>query len=159
MTLNEWALRWGVRPEALAELHLALGLDYDPTALPPQNLPVMSSEAAVSQAARILASRRGAALWRNNVGAGTLEDGSFLRWGLANDSASVNKVIKSGDLIGIDPVIITQEMVGQLFGRFWSVETKKPGWRFTGTERELGQQRWIGLVTKLGGRAEFWNGS
>lgn len=155
--INQWALRWGVRPEAIQELYLALGLDHD---IPPAgDLPPMTNEASVLQGARILASRAGGRLWRNNVGAGVLDNGSHVRWGLANDSAAINRTIKSADLIGILPVLVTPQHVGHVIGQFWSVETKAPGWRYTATEREQGQLRWATLIESQGGRASFWNGS
>lgn len=152
----KWALKWGVSAQAVSELHLALGLDHDPSV--PTSI-TGTSEAAVSASARILASRSGGRLWRNNVGGGTLEDGSYLRWGLCNDSPQINKVLKSSDLVGIKPVMVTPAMVGTTVGQFWAVETKAPGWRYTGTEREEAQMRFIALVESLGGRAAFWNGS
>lgn len=102
------------------------------------------SEAALQQAVRLEAARLGWHLWRNNSGAGTLDNGSFVRWGLANDSKALNERIKSSDLIGWDNT-----------GRFVAVECKAPGWRFTGTPREVAQQRFIDLVRLSGGRGGF----
>lgn len=158
MNLNEWALRWSVTPQALNELHLALGLDHDPDQPPEHRGKPITSEAGVVSMARLEASRVGGKLWRNNNGAATMADGSFVRYGLCNDSAEINAVIKSSDLIGIRPTIVTPDMVGTLIGRFWARECKEPGWRYTGTEREAAQLRFIGLITKLGGDAGFWNG-
>lgn len=108
---------------------------------------------------RLLASQAGARLWRNNVGAGKLENGSFIRWGLANDSAAVNAQIKSGDLIGIRPVLIAPGHVGRTLGVFVSREVKRPGWRFRPNDpREVAQQRWADLVNSLGGDAAFSTG-
>lgn len=101
------------------------------------------------------ASRRGQRLWRNNVGATYDQTGRFIRYGLANESAAVNKNIKSGDLIGITPHIITPDEVGEMIGVFTSIEVKRPGWVYKGTGRETAQQRWINLIESLGGYAKF----
>jgi hypothetical protein len=97
-------------------------------------------------------------LWRNNVGAATTADGSFIRFGLANDSSGLNKILKSADLIGINPVQITQDMVGCVIGQFISREVKTKNWRYTGTAREQAQLKWIELILSLGGNACFANG-
>ena len=107
---------------------------------------------------RMEASRKGLAMWRNNVGAGKLDNGSFVRWGLANDSTAVNTQIKSADLIGIRRVLITPELVGCVIGQFVSREVKHPGWRYTGTERERAQLAWAELVLSFGGDAAFATG-
>lgn len=104
------------------------------------------------------ASARGARLWRNNVGATYTSDGRFLRFGLANESEQMNKIIKSSDLIGIKPIIITQEMVGKKIGQFICREVKKEDWKFNGkNERDIAQWNWIELIKNLGGDAEFTN--
>lgn len=100
-------------------------------------------------------SRRGQRLWRNNIGATYDQTGRFIRYGLANESVAVNKNIKSGDLIGITPRIITPADVGHTVGIFTSVEVKRPGWSFKATSREQAQQRWIDLINSLGGYAKF----
>jgi len=116
------------------------------------------SESDAQARVRLLASRDGARLWRNNCGAGVLQDGSFVRWGLANESHAMNAHIKSGDLIGIAPLIITPAHVGQLFGRFVSREVKRPGWAYKGTDRERAQKAWADLINSLGGDAKFTTG-
>jgi len=114
----------------------------------------MSLEAEVQSKLRLDASKLGWRLFRNNVGAGKLENGSFVRWGLANDSEQVNKVIKSGDLIGIRPVVITPDMVGSIIGQFASVECKRAGWRYNSNNpRDVAQAKWAELVLLLGGYA------
>jgi hypothetical protein len=115
----------------------------------------MRSEAAVQQEIRLESARRGWRLWRNNNGACMDQQGRLIRYGLGNDSAKMNAEIKSSDLIGITPVVITQEMVGQTVGVFTSIEVKREGWRYTGKGRELAQKRWIDLVVSLGGRWGF----
>lgn len=111
-----------------------------------------TSEMAVQNQVRLRASREGARLWRNNVGAGKLENGKFVRWGLANDSTAVNAMLKSADLIGIRPVPIGD---GRIIGQFVSYEIKRPGWKYAGTDREEAQLRWRNLILSLGGEASF----
>jgi hypothetical protein len=111
----------------------------------------MTSEAAVQQEIRLEASKRGITLMRNNNGACKDQTGRQIRYGLMNDSAKLNKKIKSSDLIGITPVIITQNMVGQKIGIFTAVEVKHSGWRWRGDDRELAQQKFGDLVVSKGG--------
>lgn len=153
--LHAWALRWGVPRAALADLESIMGVGF---ALPGPGSPPGTSEAAVQTLVRLEATRKGCRLWRNNVGAGELADGSFLRWGLANDSKEMNKNVKSGDLIGIAPRRVEQQHVGQVWGVFLSREIKPAGWQFSGTPREVAQRRWIELVLALGGDACFATG-
>ena len=117
----------------------------------------MSETAALTEC-RLAASVAGCRLWRNSVGAGYLQDGSFVRWGLANESKQMNAAIKSSDLIGIRPLVIRQEHVGRLIGQFLSREVKRPGWRYVGNPHETAQKRWLDLVTVLGGDACFTTG-
>jgi hypothetical protein len=152
--LDDWAQHWGISPVVLADLrHRMCALDVATAEATPGR-----SEAAVQAAVRLEASRKGARLWRNNVGAGYTEDGSFLRWGLANDSAQVNSVLKSADLIGIRPRVITVQDVGKLFGQFVSRECKHVGWKYGGSDREQAQLNWATLVLSLGGDASFASG-
>ena len=116
------------------------------------------SESDASIRVRLAASQAGCRLWRNNVGAGKLENGSVLRWGLANDSKAVNAVFKSGDLIGIRPVLITPAHVGRILGQFLSREVKPPGWKPNPSERVQAQQAWADLVNSMGGDAAFTTG-
>ena len=155
MVLDDWAVRWGVSYDALLDLkNRVLNLDGGVPAPQPGK-----SEAAVQSAARVEASRKGLRVWRNNLGAFTDPfSGSFVRYGLANDSAAVNKVLKSADLIGIRPWIIGPGDVGKRIGQFVSFECKPAGWHYTGTEREVGQANWANLVLSLGGDARFVTG-
>jgi hypothetical protein len=154
-TLHEWSVAWRIPPAALADLRARLGaLD---TAAPPADpaLPPRS-EAAVQAAVRLAASRRGWRLWRNNVGAYTDPDsGSFVRYGLANDSSALNARVKSSDLVGIAPRVIAPGDVGTLIGQFCSFEVKREGWKYAGTDREVAQLAWITHVESMGGRAAF----
>jgi len=150
LTLTQWAVRHGVSAEALAEL---TGIVTDP-----QSAPTGQSEAAVQQLVRLEASRLGMRLFRNNVGACKDETGRVIRYGLCNDSAQMNKVIKSSDLVGIRPVVITPDMVGHTIGQFVAREVKRPGWSYRGTDREVAQQAFGQQVIKLGGDFKFCTG-
>lgn len=110
-------------------------------------------ESGLVKQIKLEASQKGIRLWRNNVGAVHTDDGRFIRFGLANESKQINSVIKSGDLIGVRPVLITQDLVGCVIGQFISREIKKPGWRYEGTERERAQLAWAQLILSLGGDA------
>lgn len=152
MILDEWAVRWGIPYVAMADLkNRVLNLDGGMPA------PAAGkSEASVQAAARAEASRKGLRVFRNNVGAyHDPEAGIYVRFGLANDSPAMNKVVKSADLIGIRPRIIQPSDVGLQIGQFVSYECKHAGWRYTGTEREVAQLAWANLVNGLGGEARF----
>lgn len=116
------------------------------------------SEAAAQNHIRLEASRKGKRLLRNNSGAGYDEKGNFMRWGLGNDSKKLNEILKSSDLIGIDPVLITPEMVGTVIGQFLAREVKRPGWKYRGTKAEVAQLNFLELVISLGGNAAFATG-
>ena len=119
----------------------------------------MTPESIAQDAVRLAVSKAGGVVWRNNVGAGKLDNGSFLRWGLANDSRTMNSRVKSADLIGIRPVLVTAALIGCTLGVFLSREVKRPGWRFHPNDpREQAQQAWIDIINALGGDAAFTTG-
>lgn len=118
------------------------------------------AESSVQAEIRLLASQRGWRLFRNNVGVMTREDGVPVRFGLANDSRAMNQTYKSGDLIGIMPLVITPEHVGHTIGVFTSIEVKHPDWKPSESdERYAAQCRWRDLVLSLGGYAVITNRS
>lgn len=116
----------------------------------------MSGEAKAAQDIRLDAAACGVDLWRNNSGAFQDVSGRWVRYGLCNDSAELNEHVKSSDLIGIRPMIITPEWVGHRVGVFIAVETKLPGWRLTpGDKRGQAQARFHDIVRADGGFAGF----
>lgn len=147
--LTTWAQRWRIPPECLRELAQLYPTDPAPVPHPPK------SEASVVAARRLAASQRGGRAWRNNVGAYQDDRGNFIRYGLMNDSAQINARIKSPDLVGIEPVLITPQMVGTTIGRFFGEECKRPGWSYSDTPHERAQNAGLQLITALGGRGEF----
>lgn len=155
--LYQWAIDYRVPLDAIKDLQRRMGLEAP--AEMPRDMPVGASEAWAQSAVRLEASKLGWRLWRNNVGAFQDSTGRWVRYGLANDSAQLNAKIKSGDLIGIKPVLVTPQLVGQTLGVFVSREIKAPGWRYTDTDREQAQARWISIVTSLGGDAAFSTGA
>lgn len=154
---NDWAAR---HPHAAAELFVMLGaVEREMTAGGDGK-----SEAWSQQQARFAIAQQGAMSWRNNVGATPAkcehcgEKLPIVRYGLANDSAKLNKKIKSSDLILAIPRVIRPQDVGTTIAQFGSVECKRPGWRYTGKEQEPGQAAWLALVNKVGGFAVFSTG-
>jgi hypothetical protein len=117
------------------------------------------NESTVQAKVRIRTSALGWRMWRNNVGVLLDATGRPVRYGLANDSTQVNASIKSGDLIGIRPVVITPEMVGQTIGQFVSIECKREGWKPSASDaRYVAQRKWADLVNSLGGYAVITTG-
>jgi hypothetical protein len=99
-------------------------------------------------------------LWRNQSGAFIDPDsGRMVRFGLANDSAQLNKRIKSSDFIGITPVTITPDMVGRTIGVFTAIETKDSDWRRIRSDaRAAAQDAYMDIVRQSGGIATFARG-
>jgi len=153
MNLNEWAARWQIPDAALAEFRAQVLAEN-----PDDPRGKTGSEGAVSNGVRLEAAESGARLFRNNVGGAYMRDGGFLRYGLANDTKALNKRFKSSDLIGIRPRLITIDDVGKYVGQFCARECKRPGWTFTGTEREVGQLNFINFIIANGGDAGFVTG-
>ena len=113
------------------------------------------TEDDVKKVILLKASKLGWRLWRNNVGVLKDERGVSIRFGLANTSKAVNGELKSGDLIGIRPVLITPDMVGKVIGQFVSRECKESHWKYNPRDtRDVAQGRWAALVNSLGGDAK-----
>ena len=149
--MNDWAKHWGVPQEAVVDLKKRLSATED-------SLPTGASEARAQQEVRLNATRFGARLWRNNVGAYTPPEGGHVRYGLCNESQAMNKALKSSDLIGITPVVVPQRWVGYTVGIFTAIEVKRAGHKVTGKGREEAQMAYLELVSSLGGYAAFSTG-
>lgn len=116
----------------------------------------MTTETVNQQQARLLMARIGAQVWRNNSGACTDDTGRLIRYGLGNDSAQLNKVIKSSDLIGIVPVRIEPHMVGYHLGVFTALEVKPSGWKLRPSDdRGHAQAKFHQIVRDACGFAGF----
>lgn len=152
MTLDNWAIKWGVSTEALTDLRAQFGII---NMGPIKNKNKNESEEAVKVKVRLETSRAGGRLWRNNVGACYNNKGRFIRFGLANESKNENKNLKSSDLIGLLPITIQPHHIGHVFGQFLARETKPENWVYTGTTREIAQLKFLELITSLGGDACF----
>lgn len=154
MTLEQWALKWGIQYAAIEDLRRQFGMiNTDPTSPTRGN-----NEAAVQAHVRLEASSVGGRLWRNNVGALLDARGVPVRYGLANESKEMNASIKSSDLIGIRPIMITSRHVGMKIGQFVAREVKAPTWNFSGTAHENAQLKFLELIVSLGGDASFATG-
>ena len=149
--MYSWARAWNIPFEAVDDLRERLSMDRVAIA-------GEGSEARAQSEIRLEAAEAGLVLWRNNVGAARMEDGSFLRYGICNDSKALNARIKSSDLVGIRPLLITPEHVGTVVGQFIAREVKRPGWSFSGSDRERGQLRFLEIVLAYGGDAAFATG-
>lgn len=157
--LDDWAALWGISPAALYDLKQRMALDgVDAWGAPDANAGTPGSEARQSSLVRLEAAEKGVWLTRNNVGALLDETGRPVRYGLANESKEQNKAVKSGDLIGINPVLITPSHIGLIIGQFISREVKREDWRYTGEGREVQQLAWANFVNSRGGNAGFCTG-
>jgi hypothetical protein len=100
-------------------------------------------------------------LFRNNSGVLPDKRGVPVRFGLGNETAAINKLIKSHDYIGWAPTLILPDMVGDVIARFVSIEAKPDGWTFPReTNRDAfahcdAQRRWARMVQDEGGIAGF----
>lgn len=150
MTFYEWATKWRVPAEAFRELCLC---SIDVAHVDGRD----ESEARVQSRVRLEAAQKNMLLYRNQRGAGKLESGNFVRFGLCNDSEKIGDKFKSADLIGLESVLITQEMIGTIIGRFLSVECKPSDWKFSGTIEEVAQVNWATIINAAGGRAIIVN--
>ena len=152
MNLQDWANRWGVPPQAIAELAMCNHGEPEPL-----SRAGVESESALQSLVRLEAARKGVWLGRNNVGALKNEKGRLIRYGLANDSKNVNTELKTGDLIGFRPRLIKSDDVGSIIAQFVSRECKRPDWVFSNTLEEQAQLRWMTLVNANGGDAAMVN--
>lgn len=158
-SIHDWFNRHAGRPltlEVFRDLQITLGTYTLP--LPPEAPGAGKSEAWAQSVVRLEASEKGIACFRNNVGALKDERGRLVRYGLANDSAQMNEVIKSHDLIMCRPLTIQPWHVGHVLGQFVAREIKAPGWQYTGQGREPAQLAFANLINAKGGDAAFATG-
>jgi hypothetical protein len=157
MTYDQWAAK---HPQAARELFQVIGGAPWPAPAKVDG----KSEAWAQQQIRLKFAHHGGMAWRNNVGATPAkcpdcgEKQRPIRYGVANDSAQLNAKIKSADIIGAIPRLITGEMVGTTIAQFASIEAKRPGWKYAGNEHETAQATWLALIAKIGGYATFSTG-
>lgn len=97
-------------------------------------------ETEIQQRIRVVLNKSGSGsrVWRNNVGKYKKDD-RWITYGLC---------VGSADLVGVEQVVVTPEMVGKTFGRFLAVEVKTPEGRLS---KE--QKAWLKTVQDFGGRA------
>lgn len=168
MTYEQWHLKWS---QAASELEALLVAESHPP-LDHKN-PGHASEARAQQETRMHIAQQGAFGFRNNVGATKAEELHVcpscsyrfkvvqqpVRYGLGNDSAKMNKNMKSHDVILAIPRIITPQMVGSKIAQFGSVECKREGWTFNPNDpHEVAQAKWGFFITQAGGFSAFSTG-
>lgn len=113
-------------------------------------------ESAVVSHIRLDAAQQNIELYRNNCGAFQDQTGRWIRYGLCNDSKKLADRIKSSDFIGITPILITPDMVGQVRGIFTAIETKPSDWRMIPSDkRAIAQKAFHDIVIRAGGFAGF----
>ncbi|SDX68625.1 VRR-NUC domain-containing protein [Thiocapsa roseopersicina] len=110
------------------------------------------SEKSIQNSVMLAASQSGMTVWRNNTGqawtgdATRLKDGSIL---IRNPRPLHAGLCKgSSDLIGIRPVVVTAEMLGQTIAQFAAVEVKTPKGKLSEQ-----QAKFLSFVESKGGLA------
>lgn len=117
------------------------------------------SEAHAQSMVRLAAPDFGYRLWRNNNGVlPNPETKRPVRFGLGNESKTLNDELKSSDLVGWKRTLITPDMVGYIIARAVSVEMKPPGWKYRGDAHERAQKAWLDLLISDGGIGLFATG-
>lgn len=157
MSLIDWAQRHNIPRDVFNDLVTTLSsVDCTP---PPADPDKLASEARVQSLVRLEAARAGVVLTRNNVGAfRDPETGSFVRFGLWNETKAQNKTIKSADLIGFRKRVISPCDVGNVIAQFVAREVKKEGWTKPTNEREHAQVRFRDFINANGGDAAIVSG-
>lgn len=148
--LNQWAIKWNIPYAALEDLRYEFGI-IDMT---PKKTKEGGSESAVQTRIRLEGVAKGINLMRNNVG---VDPQTHVRYGLANDSPTLNKKCKSSDLIGIKPISIKPIHVNMVIGQFVAREIKKEKWVYAATEEEQAQLKFLEMIVAYGGDACFAN--
>lgn len=155
--LSDWANRHNVGQAAFAELCGLMGF----TAETPEVLEG-KAESYVQSAVRLAAPMHGFMLGRNNRGALKDERGVPVRYGWLNDTAALDKVCKTGDLLGHQSGWFRdyQTLEAVKVAVFAMVECKRAGWKgFNPKDKhEAAQMRAIQMVLSAGGIAAFSTG-
>lgn len=99
--------------------------------------------------------QQGVELWHNLSGALYNPAGRLVRFGLCNDSPTINQKIKSADLIGGEEITITHEMIGTKILQLVAYEVKHPEWKYRGDRHEAAQKVFIDKINRKGGKAAF----
>jgi len=81
-------------------------------------------------------------LWRNPVGAGRMDSGQYVKYGVCNPGGS--------DLIGLRSVTITPDMVGQRVAIFAAIESKSKNYRVSPPQRIF-----LNAISRAGGIAQI----
>lgn len=155
--LSDWARRHAVGPQAMFELYELMGFTPE--------VPEVckgKDESYVQSFLRLQGPPLGYNLARNNRGALPNEKGVPIRFGLWNDTAALDKVCKSGDLIGYQSGWFRDYETAEpvKVAVFSMVECKRATWRGFNPDdpREAAQQRCISMVLTAGGIATFSTG-
>jgi hypothetical protein len=156
--IREWAAQYGVPLHAVLALEDRIGIGFNDIPIVDGPDVTHGSEARQQDLVRLEAAQKDIKLFRNNVGALKDKDGRLVRFGLANDNAAINKVLKSSDLIGWRKRIITPQMVGQHIAQFTAREMKPEDWTYSGDEHEAAQLAFIELGLADGADMAFATG-
>lgn len=110
---------------------------------------IMTKETDIQNRIILDLAKEGITVFRNNVGTAKKTDPNtgkeyWVRFGLCEGSS---------DLIGITPVVITQDMVGKKVGVFTAIEVKVDVNKSYNKHRMETQQRFIDFINKNGGYA------
>jgi hypothetical protein len=158
--LHEWFARNAGKPltfEVFRELQTTLGTYTPPL---PEDAPGQGkSEAWASSVMLLEASQKNVRMFRNNVGALQDKTKRLVRYGLANESEAMNKVLKSSDYVGWRPFLIQPHHVGYIIAQFVAREMKEPGWQYAGDDHEAAQLACINMINADGGDACFATGA
>ena len=115
------------------------------------------NEQEIQQDIQLESSKQGHKLWRNNSGGFKDETGRVVYFGLGVISKQSNAAFKSSDLIGFTMVEITKDMVGTKLPIFTAIEVKNSKWKYTETEREVAQKKFMDVIKMNKGIASFVN--
>lgn len=151
MLFHEWAERWRIPAEAVAEFLR----NVTPTVPDPDN---EASESRQQSLIRLAAPEFGW-LGRNNAGVAETETRP-VRYGLGNDSAQWWKDWRSPDLIGVTRMTVQPHHVGRVIGVATFIEVKHASWNPSAlnqksNDRERAQLTCLTHMASLGAIAGF----